>query len=171
MLVRFILLPVAALLVGLLVNMFHPRPVQWSASGRTFPEHGAAAQVQAENQPDAAASNDPWPRPLPLHEAPGWVRANKAIIIDARTPAAFQAGHVPGAISYPEPRKEALFAEFAKQYAKTKAILVYCDGDPCTLAMDVAFFLQQEGYPNVRVLAEYSSWHDAASAIAEGNAR
>lgn len=160
MLPRFLLLPIAALLIGLLVNTFHPRAVQWGA------EKNAAFTTMAFD-PTPLPSDDPnaIPRGITLHDAAAWIRTKPLLILDARSLAAFQAGHVSGALHFFEPEKESALIAFEKTHEKSTPILIYCDNELCPTAIDLAYFLEQAGYDNVRFLKQYSHWQEAAKVL------
>ena len=72
-----------------------------------------------------------------LHANPG-----AYIVIDARTPEAFAAGHVPGAINLPH---RTITAESA-QFPKDAVLVTYCDGIGCNASTKAAVKLSRLGY-------------------------
>jgi rhodanese-related sulfurtransferase len=46
-------------------------------------------------------------------------------------------------------------------------IITYCDGESCNLSKDLALFLENLGFTNVRILVNgWTVWHDAGFPVA-----
>lgn len=75
------------------------------------------------------------------------------IILDARSPDEFGEGHIPGAknLPYSEVPEESTFD--LSEVPFDMEIITYCEGAQCSLAEDLAVFLQEMGYENVKVFA------------------
>jgi rhodanese-related sulfurtransferase len=88
------------------------------------------------------------------------------LIVDARPPADYEFGHIPGAINVPyfEPEKH------LAQLPKDKWIVAYCEC-PHAEAEQVANYLEKQGYTQVRVMDEgYQGWKDIGRPTVGGTA-
>ncbi len=83
--------------------------------------------------------------------------------IDAREPAAYAAGHIPGALSFGEGNWEEGLAAFVERWEPGVLVVVYCDGAECDASRRVARRLQIElGVEDVAVLREgWPAWQKA----------
>jgi rhodanese-related sulfurtransferase len=90
------------------------------------------------------------------------------LLVDARSAEAFNAGHIPGAVSLPFTELEARITRFTSSYPRTTAIVVYCADTECPVSTAEAGALRQQfGYINVREMpGGYVSWR-----LAEEGAR
>ena len=103
------------------------------------------------------ASATTWAQTKPLAEA------GKAILIDARPKAAYDAGHIPGAISLPEHSPVEEFAALQKKYPADAHLVVYCSSTSCSISKRVADKITQEyGFTNVSFMTGgYQEWQQA----------
>jgi len=62
-------------------------------------------------------------------------------------------GHIKGAISLPYREADWKFVETMTGVPDDSAVITYCDGETCELSMDLALFLKNAGYKNVKVLS------------------
>jgi rhodanese-related sulfurtransferase len=69
-------------------------------------------------------------------------RAQDIVVLDTRTPDAFDEEHLPQAINIPE----AELAQRLSELPKSKEVVPYCWTITCHLATRVALFLAQRGY-------------------------
>jgi rhodanese-related sulfurtransferase len=67
----------------------------------------------------------------------------KALFVDARTRARFDAGHIPGALLLNEEEWDDLFPKLADAWDPDKAVVVYCDGGNCDASHRVAKRLEE----------------------------
>jgi rhodanese-related sulfurtransferase len=83
------------------------------------------------------------------------------VLLDARSPTQYQAGHLPGALSLPLERREELLPGLA--LAKDRRILVYCGTEFCDLGLRLGAWLRERGYAKVALLIEgYDRWRAGA---------
>jgi rhodanese-related sulfurtransferase len=76
------------------------------------------------------------------------------VVIDARTPVAFAAGHVPGAINLPH---RTITAETA-QFPKDAVLVTYCDGIGCNASTKAAVKLSRLGYRVKEMIGRLDWW-------------
>ena len=99
---------------------------------------------------------------ISLEEAGARHKAGSALFLDARDPAGYQAGHLPGAMNVP-PQEAEVFSEEIRALAESgMEVIAYCDGVDCPLSAELARALQGRGVPSVKVLVNgWSRWRDA----------
>jgi rhodanese-related sulfurtransferase len=75
------------------------------------------------------------------------------LILDARNPEDYEAGHIPGAVNFPYEQFEAYYPSVSGRLLfPEQPIICYCEGGECTLSHDLASELYTMGYTNVYVL-------------------
>lgn len=98
-----------------------------------------------------------------------FVEKRSVVIIDAREPAEYAAGHIPGAINMP-------FDEYITDTVRLEAfdqqgkpILVYCGGVTCELSMKLGFALVAAGKEPVLVYTGgWPEWNEMKYPVAQG---
>jgi rhodanese-related sulfurtransferase len=87
------------------------------------------------------------------------VEKGNAVIIDARSPRAYAAGHIPGALSLPGREYYSRGEEVLEGVAKDARIITYCAGGTCQTSIQLAEKLRKQGgYTNVK--AFYGGWRE-----------
>ena len=79
------------------------------------------------------------------------------VLLDVRTPAAFAAGHVPGAVNLPV---RLISEERVAGYARETLIVVYCNGPHCNGADKAALELSGLGRPVKVMMGGMTGWAD-----------
>jgi len=68
-------------------------------------------------------------------------------------PAAYEAGHIPGAILLPQSSTDDEIRAFRDKYPTNTHLVVYCSSTSCSLSFKLAFKLANEfGYSNVEYM-------------------
>ncbi len=99
---------------------------------------------------------------IPLDDAERHHRSKTAWFLDARDAASFSQGHIKGAINIPFEDVDNYFFKVIKTVRRDKLIITYCDGQSCNLSHELALFLSELGYNNVRVLVNgWEKWQEA----------
>jgi rhodanese-related sulfurtransferase len=82
----------------------------------------------------------------------GLRKFNQVVIIDARPEKKYEEGHIPGSINIPDTKIDKFFPQL-DQYKVTKdtEIIVYCGGFDCIKSYNVAKFLRDKGYSNLKI--------------------
>lgn len=105
-----------------------------------------------------------------LDEAAGLFRRQAALFVDARPQSQYAEGHIQGALSLPWQEADRYFMELAEQLEGVEMIVTYCDGESCDLSHELALFLIEMGFENVRVLVNgWTVWQQAGLPVAEGD--
>lgn len=88
------------------------------------------------------------------------------VLVDAREPAAFEAGHIPGAVSLPFPEVASRIGVFSAAYPRTRELVIYCASTECPVSRALAIQLHQTyGYVNVSEMpGGYAEWRLAEAA-------
>ena len=152
---RAVAILAAAVALGLVYNSASPlgvrvgRPVE-NPAGTPAPTTGQTLRPVTTGPASVSTPGDlipvlTWPQAKPL------LAAGKILLIDGRTPAAYQIEHIPGAISLSVKSPPAEFAAFVTNYPKGTNIVVYCGSDMCDLSHELAVKLVRElGFTNVQ---------------------
>lgn len=99
-----------------------------------------------------------------LEQATALFKNKAALFLDARPKDQYNEGHIKGALSLPQQDKEIYFMDIAGSLdnAADKTIITYCDGESCELSHELALFLKEMGFNNVKVLVNgWSVWQKA----------
>lgn len=88
-----------------------------------------------------------------------------ALWLDAREPAAYAAGHVPGALALSETEWETGFGALMEAWDGARPLVVYCGGESCHASESVARRLKRElGFDNIVMLrGGWDAWRAANS--------
>jgi rhodanese-related sulfurtransferase len=79
------------------------------------------------------------------------------VLLDVRSPEAYAAGHVPGAISFPHRRiTDATLGTFPRE----TLFVVYCSGPHCNGADRAALALARLGRPVKKMIGGITGWRD-----------
>jgi hydroxyacylglutathione hydrolase len=93
---------------------------------------------------------------MAIGEAPAWLQASGAMVVDVREPGEFAAGHVPGAVSIPQ-------AELALRLGdlpRDRDLLVVCEGG--VRSVRAAHFLKQVGFSKItNLVGGTAAWRNA----------
>jgi rhodanese-related sulfurtransferase len=94
-----------------------------------------------------------------------------ALAVDARSPEAFAAGHLPGARSLPLTDIEELLDTFRREVATDRPLIVYCSGYGCPDSFDLGQLLLAAGYTEVYAYeGGFPEWRDAGRPVVGGGA-
>jgi rhodanese-related sulfurtransferase len=87
------------------------------------------------------------------------------VLLDVRAPAAFAAGHVPGAVSLPV---RLISEERVAGYAPGTLFVVYCNGPHCNGADRAARALARLGRPVKKMIGGVTGWREEGFALTTG---
>jgi rhodanese-related sulfurtransferase len=104
-----------------------------------------------------------------LEEAQRLFQQDAAIFLDARPQSQYAEGHIRGALSLPWQDVDRYFIQTAERLEDAAMIITYCDGESCDLSHELALFLKEMGFENVRVLVDgWSVWQQAGLPLQMG---
>jgi rhodanese-related sulfurtransferase len=136
-----------AVFLGFSINQFRdsrlPLFEDWSIEARLISSSGERLDITLVEA-----------KRLFLQEAP--------IIIDARPNDDYEKGHIRGARSLSWHDVDQRFMEVTKDISVDTLIITYCDGETCELSHNLANFLLELGFNNVRILVNgWTKWQNA----------
>ncbi len=137
-----IFIVIASILLGFTNNIVNPNRVLISFDR---PQAPAASDSTFETEEPITVDG---PVVLSKEQLSTLIQKQNVIIIDARTPAEFQSGHIPGAINIPFD----LLSQHIEQidaFEREKWLVPYCDGPPCEKSMELATLLFDMGFMRV----------------------
>ena len=181
---------VMSCILGLAYNASNPIGIRWSEPARSSPPAPPPAhQTQRAPEPAkpsnavapavislAAKTNSPSgvvtnsaaspatsyvpPTPTTWAEVKPLDAQGRVVLVDARPRAFYDAGHIPRAVSLPEPPSAEQLAAFRKQYPTNAHVVVYCSSTSCSLSFKLATRLAKEGaYEFVQfITGGYQAW-------------
>jgi rhodanese-related sulfurtransferase len=126
--------------------------------------------------PDGAVadggSQDNSPVPvIGLEEARRDFEKGAALFADARPKSAYLSGHIPGAVNLDPDEFDAWSGDFFAKTSPDQRIITYCDGERCSLSLELAEKLTWMGYEKVFLLKNgWGKWK-AHQLPVERNAR
>jgi rhodanese-related sulfurtransferase len=96
-----------------------------------------------------------------------------AVFVDARSPAAYSEGHIPGAVNLPVREFDDRIPRFWERYGPQTEIVTYCSGRTCEDSHRLAALFEEVGYEVVRIFIDgYPGWKEAGHPTTErGDAR
>lgn len=77
------------------------------------------------------------------------VEDGSALLIDARDPNEYQAGHLPGALNLPDTTFAQTFTELGDSLPREVPLIVYCQGGPCDQSHHVLEDLSRFDFQNL----------------------
>ena len=81
------------------------------------------------------------------------------LFVDARSQNHYENGHIPGAVSLPVGQFEERIESFLNRYPPAQPIVTYCSGRTCEDSHDLAQFLSDVGFTNVRIFIDgFPGW-------------
>jgi rhodanese-related sulfurtransferase len=132
----------------------------------------AEAESKARSRMAAAAAAPSSPsKPSPTVPATTFAAASAlpdVLWIDARSVAAYSAGHIPGAISISGSSEPAVFERLRAEHPADRPIVVYCGGAGCSTSRRVAERLVRDfGFTQVHHMpGGYAEWQQTQAAKA-----
>jgi rhodanese-related sulfurtransferase len=106
---------------------------------------------------------------ISLAEAERLFKKDTALFLDARPTEQYMEGHIFRALNLPWQEVDRYFMEISDRLEEADTIITYCDGESCDLSHELALFLKETGFENVRVLANgYTLWQQAGLPIQSG---
>ncbi|HEU4930287.1 MAG TPA: rhodanese-like domain-containing protein [Candidatus Krumholzibacteria bacterium] len=154
---------VVASLLGIVVNAVRPNGVALIQSGEpvSTAQHGATADSAAADTTHALAEGA-----ISLAEMKRLFDAGTAIILDARDPAEYEQGHIPGAINIPYDRIPEYFDVLQSQVPMDAHVVVYCRSLTCDFSDQLATELKIIGYQNISIFSGgWDQWSTAGYPI------
>jgi rhodanese-related sulfurtransferase len=84
---------------------------------------------------------------------------HEVLFVDARSQNDYENGHIPGAVSLPVGQFEERIESFLNRYPPEQLIVTYCSGRTCEDSHDLAQFLSDVGFTDVRIFIDgFPGW-------------
>ena len=93
------------------------------------------------------------------------VRAGEVTVLDVRPTEEYDAAHLPGAISVPLAELEQRLAELPRD----RAVVAYCRGPYCVMAVDAVELLRRRGFDASRLDEGVAEWRARGLAVASSS--
>jgi rhodanese-related sulfurtransferase len=140
-----------SLILALVVNTFSPRGIalvgQWDIAQGVVTASPAAGATGQPQEIDSIAL------------AKAIFDEGEVLFVDARSQKDYANGHIPGAISLPVGQFEERIGSFLNRYPLEQPIVTYCSGRTCEDSHDLARFLSDIGFTNVRIFIDgFQGW-------------
>jgi rhodanese-related sulfurtransferase len=172
---------------AVLVNAFYPDGIDLKYHPPKKVNLAQLFQATPENHQSRPGFKDPWgkspkavPTPVPadssriprlsLSGAKDRFDKKTALFLDARNPDKYAEGHIPDAVNFPAneidryaPKVMPLLTD------KSREIVCYCDGGDCTLSLELAQTLLDQGFQKVEVFeGGFPQWSKAGYPVGKG---
>jgi rhodanese-related sulfurtransferase len=148
---EIIILLSVSLILALVVNTFSPKGIslvgQWdTAKGLITASSAESAAGQLQEIDSVAWAKDIFDK-------------GDVLFVDARSQNDYENGHIAGAISLPLGQFEKRIGFFLNRYPLEQPIVTYCSGRTCEDSHDLARFLSDVGFTNVRIFIDgFPAW-------------
>lgn len=123
--------------------------------------------------PPTAQESEQWLRHKLAYYADAWDVAedlargiSDIVVIDTRSPEAYRAGHICGAVSFPH---RLMTAESTAQLDRSKVYVTYCDGIGCNGSTKGAWKLAAAGFQVKELIGGLDFWRRDNHPLAEGD--
>ncbi len=98
---------------------------------------------------------------ITLEDARNHFEQGTALFADARPQSAYRSGHIQGALNLDPDEFDSWSGDFFSEVQPDQIIITYCEGDRCTLSLELAERLIWMGYENVYYLENgWGKWID-----------
>jgi rhodanese-related sulfurtransferase len=137
------------------------------------PAPPAGASVAPETRPSVPLPFIPTtdqPIQVELSTAKRFFDARGALFLDARDPAEFEEGHIPGAVRLTNAEAQNDPGRVKALDVRGRPIIAYCEGGACEASLELARTLIEAGYRKVLVFTGgYPEWSAAGYAVERGS--
>lgn len=97
------------------------------------------------------------------------IASRSMVLVDGRSEAEYENGHLPGAYSLSVANFDKRFPQFSAEHPKEGAYLIYCGSGQCGLSRQLAGLLQTKGYHQLKLYsAGYNDWFLAGDPVEKG---
>lgn len=130
-----------------------PAPASVPASNPLSVPIISSAAAPAKPAEPAVAPSFTAPSPTTWAQVKPLITVNKLVLIDARAKGAYEAGHIPGAISLPESSSPEELNQFRTATGTNTHVVVYCSSTSCSLSFKLAYKLAKDyGFTHVQYM-------------------
>ena len=148
---EIVLLVGISVALALVVNSLSPRGIalvgQWdTAIGVITANPTGAAEGKSQETDSVALAKEIFDK-------------GDVLFVDARSSDNYEDGHISGAISLPVGQLDERIESFLNRYSPDQPIVTYCSGRTCEDSHNLAQFLSDAGFTNVRIFIDgFPGW-------------
>ena len=147
-----------SVILALVVNTLSPRGIELVGQWNT-----AKGLITAN--PTVVTEGTP-PEIKSVAQAKEIFNQGNALFVDARSADNYDEGHIKGAISLPVGQFDEYIASFLDRYSSDQPIVTYCSGRTCEDSHNLAQFLSDAGFTNVRIFIDgFPGWQSEGHPI------
>ncbi len=148
---EIIILLVVSIALAMLVNFLSPSGIalvgQWDTSQGVITASPSGTEEEKPEEINSVA------RAMEIFDN------GNVLFVDARSSDNYEDGHIPGAISLPVGQFDEQIESFLNQHPPDALIVTYCSGRTCEDSHDLAQFLSDAGFTNVRIFIDgFPGW-------------
>ena len=97
------------------------------------------------------------------------VASKSMVLVDGRSEADYENGHLPGAYSLSVANFDKRVSQFSAEHPKEGACVIYCGSGQCGLSRQLASLLQKKGYHQLKLYsAGYNDWFLSGNPVEKG---
>ena len=134
-----------------------------------FSYSNEGGKVEFKEVKSSEAQPTETPAEVRLREVKEIIASKSMVLVDGRSQADYENGHLPGAYSLSVADFDKQFPEFSARYPKEGAYLVYCGSGQCGLSRQLAALLQKKGYHQTKLYsAGYNDWFLSGNPVEKG---
>jgi rhodanese-related sulfurtransferase len=148
---EIIILLVVSIALAMLVNFLSPSGIalvgQWDTSQGVITASPSGTEEEKPEEINSVA------RAMEIFDN------GNVLFVDARSSDNYEDGHIPGAISLPVGQFDEQIESLLNRYSSDQPIVTYCSGRTCEDSHDLAQFLSDAGFTNVRIFIDgFPGW-------------
>jgi rhodanese-related sulfurtransferase len=146
----FILLSISVGL-AMIVNLLSPSGIPWVGQWDT--SQGVITASPSGTEEEKPEEINSVARAMEIFDN------GNVLFVDARSSDNYEDGHIPGAISLPVGQFDEQIESLLNRYSSDQPIVTYCSGRTCEDSHDLAQFLSDAGFTNVRIFIDgFPGW-------------
>ncbi|MEJ2101315.1 MAG: rhodanese-like domain-containing protein [Desulfobacterales bacterium] len=148
---EIIILLVASVALGLMVNFISPRGIalvgQWNTAKGVITADPQPAEEKKPEEIDSVI----WAKEI--------FDKGHVLFVDARSQDNYEKGHIPGAVSLPIGQFDERIESFLNRHALDQPLITYCSGRTCEDSHNLARLLSEAGFADVRIFIDgFPGW-------------
>jgi 3-mercaptopyruvate sulfurtransferase SseA len=158
-----IALMIVAALIGVGVNAARPH-------GLPLIQKGEVVATAQQGSVDTTKTVEPTAKgAISIEEMKRQFDGKTAVILDARSPEEYEAGHIPGAINIPHDQIPQYQDVLTREVSNDAHIICYCRGPSCDFSDLLATELKIIGWPDISVFSGgWEEWTKAGYPVEKG---
>ncbi len=122
------------------------------------------------NQPDSVNQSDDLMTitRINLDRAKQFFAEQGPLFLDARSPAEYKKGHIPGALNFPVNNLESFDLDLMT-LPKSQIFITYCNDIHCDMGLELGIWLEEHGFQHIYYFASgWKVWKEKGNQISKG---